>query len=393
MHLQALLPLLFSPLCIMAESSIVKAFENGALHGQIKLFSYTIEKETSEDAYANAIGGHLKYNTDTTQMIYGMVRFHTSQPVGYSHNPGDTALFHDNGEALTVNSEAYIGWNGKERVLKAGNLMLKTPMMNDDRTRIVPWSYQGMAFTGKVIPDTKVQLYHISQIRSFTSDTYTKESASGEIGSGITMLGVHYDGLDTIDLKSFYYYAPDLYSTFIAQADYKLVLDDEDLFCVNIQYFKSGNGGKYAQTENKNGGDDIDLVAIKVEYDDEDWLISLNYSQNFGISGIVKGYGGLSKVFTTSMIANGRGNYKPETWMLKTEYDLPYGKWGQSELAFTYTNTRSHDSRGADFDAYYFHWRHRFRIDSSLYVRYENLEYKTDQSDANYLRIIAAYQF
>ena len=393
MHLQALLPLLFSPLCIMAESSIVKAFENGALHGQIKLFSYTIEKETSEDAYANAIGGHLKYNTDTTQMIYGMVRFHTSQPVGYSHNPGDTALFHDNGEALTVNSEAYIGWNGKERVLKAGNLMLKTPLMNDDRTRIVPWSYQGMACTGKVIPDTKVQLYHISQIRSFTSDTYTKESASGEIGSGITMLGVHYDGLDTIDLKSFYYYAPDLYSTFIAQADYKLVFDDEDLFCVNIQYFKSGNGGKYAQTENKNGGDDIDLVAIKVEYDDEDWLISLNYSQNFGISGIVKGYGGLSKVFTTSMIANGRGNYKPETWMLKTEYDLPYGKWGQSELAFTYTNTRSHDSRGADFDAYYFHWRHRFRIDSSLYVRYENLEYKTDQSDANYLRIIAAYQF
>jgi hypothetical protein len=66
----------------------------------------------------------------------------------------------------------------------------------------------------------------------------------------------------------------------------------------------------------------------------------LNYSQNFGISGIVKGYGGLAKVFTTSMIANGRGNYKPETWMLKTEYNLPYGKWGQSELAFTYTNTR-----------------------------------------------------
>ena len=393
MRLKLLLPFLLSPLCIMAESSIEKAFKNGSLHGQIKLFSYTIEKETDEDAYANAIGGHLKYSTDTKQMIYGTVRFHTSQPVGYSHNPGDTALFQDNGKALTVNSEAFIGWNGRGRVLKAGNLMLNTPLMNDDTTRIVPWSYQGMAFTGKVIPDTKVQLYHISQIRSFTSDTYTKESASGEIGSGITMLGVYYDGLDTIDLKSFYYYAPDLYSTFIAQADYKLVFDDEDLFCLNIQYFKSGNGGKYAQTENKNGGDDIDLVAVKVGYDAEDWDVSLNYSQNFGISGIVKGYGGLSKVFTTSMIANGRGNYKPETWMLKTQYDLPYGKWGQSELAFTYTNTRTHDSRGDDFDAYYFHWRHRFRIDSLLYVRYENLEYKNDKSDANYLRIILSYRF
>ena len=392
-RLQYFLPCLFSPVFIMAESNIVNAFENGALHGQIKLFSYDIEKETDEDAYANAIGGYLKYSTDTRQLFSATVRFHTSQPVGYSHNPEDTALFQANGDALTANSEAFISWNGKGRVLKAGNLMLNTPMMNDDTTRIVPWSYQGMAYTGKAIPDTKVQLYHISQIRSYTSDDYNKESAGGEIGSGITMLGVHYDGLDAIDLQSFYYYAPDLYSTFIAQADYKLVFDDEDLFCLNIQYFKSGNGGEYAQTENKNGGDDIDLLALKVGYDSEDWRVSLNYSQNFGISGIVKGYGGLSKVFTTSMVANGRGNYKPETWMLKTEYDLPYGKWGQSELAFTYTNTRTHDSRGDDFDAYYAHWRHRFRIDSSLFVRYETFDYKNDKSDANYLRIIASYNF
>lgn len=394
MRLQPLLPFLFSPLILTAESSIVKAFEDGSLHGQIKLFSYDIEKETDEDAYANAIGGHLKYSTDTRQPLFATVRFHTSQPVGYSHNPEDTALFQSNGKALTANSEAFIAWNGNNRMFKAGNFMLNTPMMNDDTTRIVPWSYQGMAYTGKAIPNSKVQLYHISKIRSHTSDEYNKESASGEIGSGITMLGVHYDGWDTIDLQSFYYYAPDLYSTFIAQADYKLVFDDKDLFCVSIQYFKSGNGGEYAQKENKNGGDNIDLVAVQVGYDAEDWLISLNYSQNFGLSGIVKGYGGLAKVFTTSMIANGRGNYKPETWMLKTQYDLPFfTKWGQSELAFTYTNTRTKDSRGDDFDAYYAHWRHRFKIDSSLFVRYETFDYKNDKSDANYLRIIASYNF
>ena len=389
-RVQYILTCLFIPMFIVAESSIVKAFENSALHGQIKLFSYDQEKD--KDAYANAIGGHLKYSTDTSQMIYGTVRFHTSQPIGYSHNPEDTSLFQDNGEALTVNSEAYIGWHAKGRVLKAGNLMLNTPMMNDDTTRIVPWSYQGMAYTGKAIPHSKVQLYHISQIRSFTSDTYTKESASGDIGSGITMLSICYDGLKDVKLQSFYYYAPDLYSTFIAQAEYNHVLDNDLLF-FDIQYFKSGNGGKYAQTENKNGGDDIDLIAAKLEYNAVDWEVSLNYSQNFGVSGIVKGYGGLAKVFTTSMVANGRGNYKPETWMLKTAYDFPYGKWGESELAFTYTNTRTKDSRGDDFDAYYFHWRHQFRIDSSLYVRYENLEYKNDKSDAKYLRIIAAYNF
>ena len=171
------------------------------------------------------------------------------------------------------------------------------------------------------------------------------------------------------------------------------MLDSENLLCASIQYFNSGNGGKYAERENNNGGDDIDLIAIKVGFDSEDLMISLNYSQNFGLSGIVKGYGGLSQVFTTSMVANGRGNYKPETWMLKTSYDLLYTQWGQSELALTLTNTRVKDNRGDDFDAYYMHWRQRFNINTSLFIRYENLDYKSDKSDVSYLRVIAAYQF
>ena len=399
MRLYPLCTLFFSPVFLMAGSGITEAFAQGSVHGQIKLFSYDIDKEESaEDAYATAAGGYLKYSTDTNNSLYASVRFHTSQAVGYHKNKEATALFNNdnNTSSLTVNSEAYIGWKGTERVLKLGNLMLNTPMMNDDTTRIVPWSYQGAAYTGKAIPDTEVQLYHISQIRSHTSDEYKKESASGKIGSGITMLGFHYKevaGVESLDLMSYYYYAPDLYSTFIAQADYKLSLDAEHLLCASIQYFNSGNGGKYAERENKNGGDDIDLVAIKVGYDAEDWVISLNYSQNFGISGIVKGYGGLSRVFTTSMVANGRGNYKPETWMLKTTYDLPYTKWGQSELAFTFTNTRVKDERGDDFDAYYFHLRQRFSINTSLFIRYEKLEYKNDKSDTGYFRVIASYQF
>jgi len=387
------LPLLFIPILLMAESGTAEVFSKGAVHGQIKLFSYDIDKSSDEDAYANAVGGYLKYSTDTKQTFYASVRFHTSQPVGYGQNREDTSLFNDNGDALTANSEALIGWNGRHRTLKMGNLMLNTPMMNDDRTRIVPWSYQGAAYTGETIPDTKVQLNYIRQIRSYTSDEYTKESASGEIGSGITMLGLQYDGIKNLDLQSYYYYAPDLYSTFTAQADYKIIIDEDSLICAGIQYFKSGNGGKYAETENKNGGDDIDLLALNVGFDAEDWEITLNYSQNFGISGIVKGYGGLAKVFTTSMIANGRGNYKPETWMLKTAYEFPVGTWGQSDVALTLTNTRVKDSRGDDFDAYYMHWKHRFNVDTSLFVRFEDINYKGDKSNVKYFRVIAAYDF
>jgi hypothetical protein len=383
------------PLLLAGESSFDNAFRNGTVHGEFKLFYYAIDKDQEADPHAFAAGGHLKLSTDTRQPLFAAVRFHTSQPVGGNHFPEKTALFNNDkgAEALNVNSEAYLGWNGKHRVLKVGNLMLNTPMMNDDTTRIVPWSYQGAAYTGEALPDTKVQLNYISKIRSHTSDSYKKESASGGIGErGVTMLGIHYKGFEHLALESYYYYAPDLYSTFIAQMDYKLLLDEENLFCASIQYFKSGNGGKYAQSDNRNGGDDIDLIAAKIGYFAEEWMVSLNYSRNYGISGIVKGYGGLAKVFTTSMIANGRGNYGPQTWMVKTRYDFPMTKWGESEIAFTYTHTRADDTRGDDFDAYYAHWKHRFNTDTSLYLRYEALDHH-NKSDAHYLRLITSYRF
>jgi len=382
------------PLLLAGGSDFDDAFANGTLHGQAKLFYYNIDKAHDDNAHAFAAGGYLKASTDTGKRFFAAIRFHTSQPVGGNENREQTALFNNDkgAEALNVNSEAYLGWNGGSRVLKVGNLMLNTPMMNDDTTRIVPWSYQGAAYTGEALPNTKVQLNYIQKIRSHTSGRYKKESASGGIGRGITMLGIHYKGFEHLALDSYYYYAPDLYSTFIAQIDYQWLPDQENLFCASVQYFKSGNGGRYAQSDNRNGGDDIDLVAAKVGYYAEDWMISLNYSKNFGVSGIVKGYGGLAKVFTTSMVANGRGNYGPETWMVKTRYDLPPGRWGKSEVAFTYTHTRSDAMQGDDFDAYYAHWKHDFNADTSLYLRYETLDHH-NKSDARYLRLITAYRF
>jgi hypothetical protein len=271
--------------------------------------------------------------------------------------------------------------------------MLNTPMMNDDVTRIVPWSYQGVTYVADITRHTKVQLYHISQIRSHVSDDYKKESASGEIGSaGVSMLNLKHNN-GSLTLNTYYYYAPDLYSTFIAQADYKLRQEDETFFCFGAQYFNSGNGGEYADTYSRNGGDDIDLLAFRVGYNAQKWILNLNYSQNFGYSGIVKGYGGLAKVYTTSMVANGRGNYKPETWMFKALYNLDETDYGTTQFALWLTNTRVKDSRGDDFDAYYMHIRHEFDSTTSIYVRYENIHYYNDKSDAGYFRVISEYRF
>jgi len=386
-----LLVLVCFSLSLSADTTLQRAFENGNINAQMQLFYYNIDKKNDSNIYATSAGGYLKYTTNTKNPLFASLGFHTSNSILNSRSKEKTALFKTDGTALTAISESFLAYKTKNRILKVGNFMLNTPMMNDDTTRIVPWSYRGFAYTGETIKDLKVQLYYIDSIRSHTTDEYKKQSASGEFDN-ITMLSLHYNGINGLKTQAYYYYAPKLYSTFVAQADYEKALDEDTLICFGMQYFRSGDGGKYANTEDKNGGDDINLVALRSSIDSKNWSLSLNYSQNFGISGVVKGYGGLAKVYTTSMIANGRGAFKPETWMLKANHDLNLGDY-QSEVALTLTNTQTKDKRGDDFNAYYFHFKHFFTKEASIYLRYESLKFASSIKDANYFRAIVTYKF
>ncbi len=378
------------------QNALSQAFPRGKVLGNITLFAYNIDKKNEEASYATALGGFLKYSTDSSNPLFASVRFHQSSPVGPDKNREDTRLFNNDrgGSSLSALSESFIAYRHGNRILKAGNMMLETPMMNDDTTRIVPWSYQGFAFTSEKLSDTKVQLNYITQIRENTSADYKQESASGEFDKGISMLGITYEGIKEFSLQAYYYHAPELYSTFVGQLDYEHTLDEEYLFCFGLQYYKSGNGGKYNDPLSRNGGDDIDLLATRFSIDGNNWNLGINYSQNFGLSGIIRGYGGLARVYTTSMIANGRGNFRPETWMLKSRYDLDPFEYGQSELALWLTHTRTHEPEGEDFNAYYTHLRHYFNTETSVYIRFEAIDYLSQhKTDVTHLRLIASYDF
>lgn len=387
--------ILFSLPLLLNALSLDEAIKQGALQGSAKLYYYGIDKKEAADSHATSLGGSMQYTTATWNDLFARAGVHTSNAIGSRENPASTYLFNNDndGRAFTVLSESFIGYRRNQRVLKAGNFRLNTPMMNDDTTRIVPWSYRGIAFTSTPRGGVRLQLNHITHMRSYVSDQYTKESASGHIDNGITMLGIHYDPIQELSLFGFYYRAPHLYDSIVLQSDYKHPLSESLMFCTGLQYFKSTNGGEYAVTESASGGDDIDLIAWRLSAETDHWDIGVNYSRNFGLSGIVKGYGGSAKVYTTSMIANGRGNYQPETWMFNLQYDFPSFAWGNSDIALRYTDTDVHDSRGNAFNAYYLHWRHYFNSDTSLYARYERMDYENATPDGEYLRIIATYEF
>jgi len=93
------------------------------------------------------------------------------------------------------------------------------------------------------------------------------------------------------------------------------------------------------------------------------------------------------------MVANGRFNFQPETWMLHSWFDVVPLPYGHSEFALWLANTRVHDERGDDFNAYYTHLRHYFNADTSVYLRFEAIDYLNGKEDVNYLRLIASYNF
>jgi hypothetical protein len=383
------------PLFSAGNLSLKEAIQNGSAQGSLKLYYYDIHKAAGFDSYATSLGGHLQYTTKNWNEMYVRVAAHSSNAVGPKLNPQATFLFNNDndGKSFTALSESFLGYRRNQRVLKVGNFRLNTPMMNDDKSRIVPWSYRGVAFTSTPRQGFRMLLNYITHTRSYTSDQYTRESASGSIEEGVTMVGMQYEPIPELSLYGFYYHAPELYDTGVLQIDYKHPVDDELMFCMGAQYFKSGNGGRHAVTESVRGGDDIDLVGLRASLETETIDLAINYSRNYGISGITKGYGGSAKVYTTSMIASGRANYKPEAWMIDMRYDLPMTAWGHSEIAAHYTTARVHDDRGTPFDAYYAHLRHFINTDSSVYFRYETVDYGDATSNADFFRIIAAYQF
>ncbi|SFZ98763.1 hypothetical protein MNB_SV-5-1436 [hydrothermal vent metagenome] len=381
-------------------SNMPEFITEGVVNSEVQYFYLETNKpgDGKPNSYANSLGGYFQYTTSKSHIFYASFKMYASIPMGGGSNRGATGLFtKPEGDALLTSAEAYLAMNTPNGTVKVGNFMLNTPVMNIDPTRIVPWSYRGIGYEDSNIANTKLALYHITEVRDMYSNRYDKESASGDIGdSGITMASVKYTGISNLVLQTYYYYAPDLYDTFFAQADYAYGLSDNNKLRFGIQYFGTLNGGENVGSKTSlMGADDAKLFGARVGYDSSNFDIYLNYSQNFGESGLLKGYGGLTKAYTTSMIANGRRNYKPTAWMLKSNYVLPETSWGKTDLALNLTHVRTDmkAEKSQDFDAIYMHIRNKFNKNDSVYLRYEYIDQKDfTYYDANNIKNAAAAQ-
>ncbi len=386
-------------LALWAQESAPAGLDLRNFRGDLQLYTYDINLPGSDnDAYATAIGGRLGYKTGPHYRFGIELEYAGSHAVGNTKNAERLLLFDNDTPSLHLNalSQGNLFYQNPTTYFRLGAQTMNTPLFNEDPTRIVPWGASGATITYNRVEALTLIGAAINTIRSNTSSVYRQESASGPIEHGLYFLGGSYSLNDGNWMQAYYYLAPNLYDALYLQYEYRRTLFDDALVCFGIQYIRTyTNGGSSSQavTDSPIGGDDVALAAFKASVNYQDLDLQLSYSKNSGQSGISNAYGGLSKVYTSSMIANGRKNNRPETWSLKTAYDIFHSeRFGNTEAALWLTKTDYQEITEADLFSTYAHLRHYFGVNTSAYLRVEQIDYDR-QDDAIFVRFILKQEF
>ena len=275
-----------------AAEDLSSMFAEGKTSGQIREFS--IDREYQGTAgktvhrKANAIGGHLKFETaDYKGLSFGTAFYTTNGFLNDSNvtdaTKVDPTLFGKNNSNYNLLGEGYLQYNYSNTTFKGGRQKLNTPMAGADDARMIPNLFEAYLLINKDIKDTTLIAGHVTKfaqgtfgrvynytgatsnaknILSVTSGyTYVAnddkagefvdmgEYAVGKSTEGVSVVSATYTGVENLKLQLWDYYAYNLLNLVYAQADYSwtCLLSDSVKPYVSGQFIKENNvGDKYA---------------------------------------------------------------------------------------------------------------------------------------------------
>lgn len=270
-----------------AVEDLSSMFSEGTTSGQIREFSVDREYQGSAGSTthrrANAIGGHLKFETaDYKGLSFGAAAYTTNgflNDTDYTDlNKVDPTLFGPGNENLTFMGEVYFNYKYEKTNFKAGRQTLETPMAGGDDARMIRNLFEAYMLTNTDIDGVTLTAGHIQgfsqgtfgrvynaaandanallsvtsgysyvdsrdQVGDFTNmGTY----AVGQKTDGVSVASVVYTGVENLKLQLWDYYAYDLMNVVYAQADYSwtCTLNENVKPYVAAQFIKEDNVGE-----------------------------------------------------------------------------------------------------------------------------------------------------
>jgi len=268
-------------------TTLSEVFSEAKTSGNIKYYyiqtdndnSYTNQDNTS--AYANSLGGQLRFDTASLYGFSAGVTFMTTNPFLLGANVDTSIIGKDNGArggnaeiAFSVLGEGYLSYNYQDFGLTVGRKVIKTPLIHAKEVRMLPSAVSGAFAKYNLGAKSKVELAYLDKFKQRTSDTFINivqhalgtntQAITGSSSGSVVMAGVDYKA-DEWSLKVYDYYAKDFMNSAYIDATYKMNLKASKL-SFSGQYIKQCSVGNadtnLAKTGSLTAGKSLSTNAI-----------------------------------------------------------------------------------------------------------------------------------
>lgn len=202
--------------------------DKGAISGLIRLGYVNQDNEASQDTYATAIGGILKYETPVWNGVKLGVAGYGSQKLPFatgSWNEGKTSLdfLGENGNSFAYVGEAYADYSAKDLNIRIGRQLIDTPLINTDDIRMLPNTYQAALATYSGIEKTTFTGGYIQRWAGYDSGadlSKFKKVAQGSCGAAL--IGFTNESVDDLAVQGWFYSIDKMTDVFYADAVYNV---------------------------------------------------------------------------------------------------------------------------------------------------------------------------
>ena len=329
-------------LCAMttvnAAEDLSSMFSEGKTSGQVRLFSIGRTVDTATTHYtreANAIGGHLKYETADYKGLSFGAAFYTTNGFGLENKTDatqvDPTLLGKDNESYSILGELYAQYVLGNTTFKFGRQKLDTPLAGSDDARMLPNLFEAYLAINKDVKDTTIIAGHVTRFAQGTfgraygtgghlgvTAGYSFVDASNQTGTfvnmgdyaigaktdGVSVVSATYTGIEKLKLQLWDYYAWDILNAVYAQADFSwnCLLTDKVKPYASAQLIKEDDVG-----DSLVGNVDATYWAAKFGAKFGNANLYVAYSQNdsdtssFGNGSIITPWGGMP-AFTQGMV-------------------------------------------------------------------------------------------
>jgi hypothetical protein len=312
-----------------AAENLSSMFSEGKTSGQIRMFSISRTVDTAATDYtrkANAIGGHLKFETaDLNGLSFGTA-FYTTNGFALGDKSDltevDPTLLGKDNESYSILGELYAQYTTGNTTFKMGRQKLNTPLAGSDDARMLPNLFEAYLAINKDIKDTTIIAGHVTRfaqgtfgrvynggVLSVTSGYSLVDSrdqvgkfvnmgdyAIGQKTDGVTVVSATYTGVENLKVQLWDYYAHDILNAIYAQADYKFPKTGTVAPYAAVQFLKEDDIG-----DELAGNVDVTYWGVKAGAKFGNANAYVAYSQNDDESGVITPWGGMP-AFTQGMV-------------------------------------------------------------------------------------------